>query len=782
MAIPTTVERNLEQNGVFRTMAIDLSSNINDRSHIIEILRSKLYSDKQLAIIREYSTNAFDSHVEAGIPNTPIKITLPTQLFPEFRIRDYGNGLTPEEIERIYIKYGCSTKRQTNSATGQLGLGCKSAFSYGDNFVVVSYKHGLKTIYNLTINGVCTAFPSEAMASDDMDGIEVVIPIKMDDIDNFQNKAIEFFKYWTIFPEIVGGNVERINKIRTEIKKKPLLSGDTWEIRPGRDEYSYINRGIAVMGNIPYPINWDIVSTKTNIKNNDKDSILYDLMRLNKTVLRFNIGDLDFSASRESLEYTDKTNNAIVKKIRSVLESMFDLYNQKIQSAKSYWEALLTYNMFFSSDDDKVFSGECYKLEKYFEGKLFWNGIPINSGRINNLSRWDQELGYSEDGKWLDSNNNPRLFNHKSIVSGFEYSRGKIKSMLPLSSYSIPANNSIRIIINDLNKKSFTKTIARYIFNKNIGSSNIVNKVYFLNFGKKENKDLFFEKMHFESVPVTYLSEIIEDVKKWNFSNYNPTSSGGSTRVPQTVRSVVPSIIHDKYGYIDNICWKQQTVDLHKTTGFYVKVKDDEVIMLDGRSVKLHSYIVHISAMLKHLNVNIPFLYGITEKTYSSEWFKKATEKGQWTELTSYIINQKDKIIIDDKQELISKSIKYFIDSANLNFKISIDFSNKILPLLKNITGVMYKACSEINSALNKFTDSFRQAIKFLGMDKYITHESKVNFPVLFENVAKEYPMLPLLLNVRCITVGDKYDPIREDLLKCVSDYVNMVDASKKSA
>ena len=41
--------------------------------HIFEMLRNKIYTDKILACIREYSTNAQDAHIEAGTPGLPIQ-------------------------------------------------------------------------------------------------------------------------------------------------------------------------------------------------------------------------------------------------------------------------------------------------------------------------------------------------------------------------------------------------------------------------------------------------------------------------------------------------------------------------------------------------------------------------------------------------------------------------------------------------------------------------------------------------------------------------------------
>mgnify|MGYP003135361403 CR=1 FL=1 len=71
-------------------------------SHIFNVLRNQLYSDKVLAVIREYSTNAVDAHIEVGKDDLPIEVSLPTVLKAEFKVRDYGRGLTDEQIAEIY--------------------------------------------------------------------------------------------------------------------------------------------------------------------------------------------------------------------------------------------------------------------------------------------------------------------------------------------------------------------------------------------------------------------------------------------------------------------------------------------------------------------------------------------------------------------------------------------------------------------------------------------------------------------------------------------------------
>ena len=60
---------------------------------VIKMMIDNLYSNKPLAIIREYITNAWDAHVDAGISDKPIEITVPTMFRPTLCIRDFGNGL-----------------------------------------------------------------------------------------------------------------------------------------------------------------------------------------------------------------------------------------------------------------------------------------------------------------------------------------------------------------------------------------------------------------------------------------------------------------------------------------------------------------------------------------------------------------------------------------------------------------------------------------------------------------------------------------------------------------
>ena len=71
-------------------------------AHIFNVLRNQLYTDKETAFIREYATNAADAHVEAGCPERPIEITLPSKFNLEFKCRDFGPALSHEDVQNIF--------------------------------------------------------------------------------------------------------------------------------------------------------------------------------------------------------------------------------------------------------------------------------------------------------------------------------------------------------------------------------------------------------------------------------------------------------------------------------------------------------------------------------------------------------------------------------------------------------------------------------------------------------------------------------------------------------
>ena len=88
---------------------VNCTIDAEDMRYVASLLRNN-YSNTQLAVVREISANALDANREANA-NRPIEIKLPTQLNPTFAVRDFGGGLSEQDIFGLYSKYGKSTKR-----------------------------------------------------------------------------------------------------------------------------------------------------------------------------------------------------------------------------------------------------------------------------------------------------------------------------------------------------------------------------------------------------------------------------------------------------------------------------------------------------------------------------------------------------------------------------------------------------------------------------------------------------------------------------------------------
>jgi len=337
-------------------------------AHIFNVLRNQLYSDKVLAVIREYSTNAVDAHIEVGKKDTPIRITLPNLLSLDFKVRDYGRGLTEREIGEIYAMYGESTKRGTNEQIGQLGLGCKSAFAYGDNFIINSFIDGTRVSYNAFIDPsqVGKISKMEEELTKEPNGVEIVIPVKRDDVDEFYTKAVGLYKFFDVKPEIHGCDSKRF-KNDTDVGAV-VFETDTWKVTKENR-----NESTAIMGNISYPID----EYALNLANSYRDETgRADLLGAG-VIIRFGIGDLDISASREALQYTDGTKDAIIKKLDSIIKEVPSLLSESFKDCKTLWDAKVLYDKAFS------YGGFGDRLRKIADKQgVNWNGVSITDNQF----------------------------------------------------------------------------------------------------------------------------------------------------------------------------------------------------------------------------------------------------------------------------------------------------------------------------------------------------------------------------------------------------------------
>lgn len=273
-------------------------------AHIMSVL-TDLYSDSELAVIRELSTNARDSHIEAG-QTRPIEVMLPNNMNPYLIIRDFGTGLSVDEVEQIYSKYGASTKRDSNDFNGMLGLGSKSPLTYTNQFMITARKNGVQIILSVSRledgRGGMTVI--DTSSTKEPNGVEIQIPVKRGH--DFARKAAEFFAYWEQGTVLVDGKQPRRF---SETENTEELGDGIFMVPGGSDK--------IVMGNVPYPA----------LKSLWPGDGFYRQFGI---VAFVKMGDVDFVPNREALRDKDPDTVAKHDEIRQYVQTSI---NKKIQKA-----------------------------------------------------------------------------------------------------------------------------------------------------------------------------------------------------------------------------------------------------------------------------------------------------------------------------------------------------------------------------------------------------------------------------------------------------------------
>lgn len=295
---------------------------------LIDITVNKTYSQKQLAVVREYGCNALDAHRYANKVNVPFEVTCPTTLSPSFKVRDFGFGMDVEEIEKIYVKLGRSTKRESDDQVGCYGIGAKSAFCYGDSFLITSWKHGTcsKYLAHMDEQKRLRFVHISSEPSTEPSGMEIEVAVRNDDINIFKKHILEVFRYFPTFPIIKGMDEE------IQIPQK-FIEGKNWFITGDKYEYqSYYNAKLhAIVGNVSYKVDLGDCNCYDKCSN--------AVRSLSNVCMVFTTDEVDIPPSRETLEYTEKTKKAIIQRSKEIQDEITKIVADKIETAKDIFEA-----------------------------------------------------------------------------------------------------------------------------------------------------------------------------------------------------------------------------------------------------------------------------------------------------------------------------------------------------------------------------------------------------------------------------------------------------------
>lgn len=312
----------------------NVSSNLDGESYKIEAdaeffnhLSKRIYTDSILAIVRELMCNAWDSQVEADNTETPIIVHCPNILEPVFKVIDRGVGMDLDTLKNVYSSYGKSTKRSNMNVTGGLGVGSKTPFAYTDSFTVYSVKDGMKhTMVNYKDNGMPKIKEIFSTPTDEPNGVEINVPVKTDHFESFKSRILAMTAIFHGNVDVKGikqydynlSNIYQNSDLRTFFKVDDSIVDQNLFFVDSNIVSSFTSSNMLVlMGNVPYQVDLN----KLNLESTLSNMIRKDLSIWRKvTCLEMPVGSLDFSMSREHLEYSDRTIQVLTSKFKEVYQ------------------------------------------------------------------------------------------------------------------------------------------------------------------------------------------------------------------------------------------------------------------------------------------------------------------------------------------------------------------------------------------------------------------------------------------------------------------------------
>jgi hypothetical protein len=287
--------------------SIGMSLDLDSAQILMQMLSKNLYSDDIGSAIRECASNALDSHRRAGV-DTPIIVSFKenSSYNYEFCVEDFGIGLDADDVKNIISKYGKSTKRESNTELGMMGLGFKAPLAYSSSFYFVCRKDGMERKYMMyegeDTNTIDLLYE---MPTTEGNGVKVIIPVKYNDAYQFRKKIKEQLCYFeSVYFDVPGDS---------SITNDFVISRHT---HFQFSEMSTDDRLHICLDNVYYPLDFEKVGI---------DRIDFPV------ALRFTLTDgLYPTPNRESLRYTQEAKQIIIAKLGQVADYFVNKYNEQL--------------------------------------------------------------------------------------------------------------------------------------------------------------------------------------------------------------------------------------------------------------------------------------------------------------------------------------------------------------------------------------------------------------------------------------------------------------------
>jgi hypothetical protein len=328
---------------------------------VFQIFTKNIYSNPIGTVVREITSNCFDSHIEAQV-DSPVVIRKSFDKVTNthyISFIDYGVGISPERMQNIYGVFFKSTKNADNTQIGGFGIGGKTPLAYkrstgyGENeydnsYSIITNYNGIRYEYIIYEGDECPEYSDPIMSeTTEHNGTEVRITVLEKDIQNFKREMVRQLYY---FENVVFEGFVEDEECKTSVEE--VLTNEYQIIRAKTflfrgSEYAPVVH--VCLGRVAYPLDYNVLGL---------DSGDYRF----PVAIRLEIGEIKVTASRETLDYSEGTIKILKKKLEAVKTEIKQMLGKQ-------YENIVTLEDYF-------------KVKNQFGELVFPNGNSFNVGRL----------------------------------------------------------------------------------------------------------------------------------------------------------------------------------------------------------------------------------------------------------------------------------------------------------------------------------------------------------------------------------------------------------------
>jgi hypothetical protein len=292
-----------------------------------------IYEDLPPTITREIGSNAVDAHrmKPEDLPSVPseygsefelpvdrnVEIDLQTgELLgessqPVFTVTDWGPGMSPEFMEGPFTEYRTTGKGHTNRLIGGKGIGAKCPLGYKDTFLMDVCWEGVMRTYVLQRHqdGDKLFVLNKQEYESRPFGTRVRVPVDEEDIETFKKACVDELLF-------LSGEIDFKGQLASVTPPAKEIDRDRFAVITEKEiDYPFETSGygyrsgrsmetpIVTVGGVPYELDLSKIGG-------------LDARSANGLVLKMGPGEIDLTLSRDSLQYTEDTEENVARVVK----------------------------------------------------------------------------------------------------------------------------------------------------------------------------------------------------------------------------------------------------------------------------------------------------------------------------------------------------------------------------------------------------------------------------------------------------------------------------------